>query len=61
MLTLMLCVFIVAGDEYKEKVALEETYEKLNSMWLQKKKAIENLEKEIRVSLMNNILYSYCV
>jgi len=44
-----LCIFVV-GEEYKEKVALEETYEKLNSMWLQKKKTLENLENEIQVS-----------
>ncbi|XP_026819655.1 coiled-coil domain-containing protein 39-like [Rhopalosiphum maidis] len=37
-----------ASEEYKEKVALEETYEKLNSMWLQKKKTLENLENEIQ-------------
>lgn len=43
-------MFIVSGDEYKEKVELEETYEKLNSMWLQKKKALEDLENEIQVS-----------
>ncbi|XP_022180530.1 coiled-coil domain-containing protein 39-like isoform X1 [Myzus persicae] len=36
------------SEEYKEKVVLEETYEKLNSMWLQKKKTLENLENEIR-------------
>ncbi|XP_025198104.1 LOW QUALITY PROTEIN: coiled-coil domain-containing protein 39-like [Melanaphis sacchari] len=37
-----------ASEEYKEKIALEETYEKLNSMWLQKKKTLENLENEIQ-------------
>jgi len=42
-------VFIL-GEEYKEKIVLEETYEKINSMWLQKKKTLENLENEIRVS-----------
>lgn len=54
-------LYTVPGDEYKEKVALEETYEKLNSIWLQKKKTLENMENEIRVSLMNIILYSYCM
>jgi len=42
-------VFIV-GEEYKEKVVLEETYEKLNSTWLEKKKTLEKLNNEIRVS-----------
>jgi len=32
-------------------MALEETYENLNSAWLEKKKTLENLEIEIRVSL----------
>lgn len=46
----------VVGEEYKEKIALEETYEKLNSMWLQKKKTLENLENEIRVSTYNSTI-----
>jgi len=41
----------VAGDEYKEKIELEETYEKLHSMLLQKNKTLKKLEQEIRVSV----------
>lgn len=33
-------------------IVLEETYEKLNCMWMQKKKTLVNMETEIRV---NNI------
>lgn len=40
----------VAGDEYKGMIILEETYEKLNSMLMQKKKTLENMETAIRVN-----------
>lgn len=55
-------MFII-GEEYKEKIVLEETYEKLNSMWLQKKKTLEKLENEIRViiSLINVNTYTKCL
>jgi len=42
---------VFAGDEYKEKVELEETYEKLTGMLLQKNKTVKKLEQEIRVSI----------
>lgn len=46
-----LCLGCFAGEEYKDKVALEEEYEKLSSMLLQKKKTLKNVQNEIHVSV----------
>lgn len=48
----------IVGDE-KNKIILEETYDNLKNMCLQKKKTVKNLEKEIQVSITeyNDIIF----
>lgn len=48
---LMLCL-CVAGDEFKDKIFLDEEYEKYNSMWFQKKKLVKKIDDEIQVSIV---------
>lgn len=40
----------VAGEVYKDKIRLEETYNELNSEWLRKKKILKDVHNEIRAS-----------
>ncbi|VVC43706.1 Hypothetical protein CINCED_3A017141 [Cinara cedri] len=43
-----LCSVNPQSEEYKDKIRLEETYDNLNSEWLQKKKTLKRVQNEIR-------------